>query len=159
MRNTTITKAVVAGMLAVAMTTTVFTEAQTPVYAEEQQQMTNDEIALLEAKKAAMEADMAVYPNCKGLADAHDRVAADIKEMKQYKSASKKAPSKNNFLTAGVTAALGSSDMYDGKINSIYEADKDIAERSFYGYYNVDAQRIQAVNMAVSSQGLTVPDS
>ena len=49
MRNTTITKAVVAGMLAVAMTTTVFTEAQTPVYAEEQQQMTNDEIALIEA--------------------------------------------------------------------------------------------------------------
>lgn len=79
MRNTTITKAVVAGMLAVAMTTTVFTGAQTSVYAEEQQQMTNDEIALLEAKKAAMEADMAVYPNCKGLTDAHDRVAADIK--------------------------------------------------------------------------------
>ena len=154
MRNTTITKAVVTGMLAVAMTTTVFTGAQTPVYAEEQQQMTiNDEIALLEAKKAAMEADMAVYPNCKELADAHDRVAADIKEMNQYKNASKKAPSKNNFLTAGVTAALGSSDMYDGKINSIYEADKDIAERSFYGYYNVDAQRIQAVNTAVSSQG------
>ena len=43
MRNTTITKAVVAGMLAVAMTTTVFTGAQTSVYAEEQQQMTNDE--------------------------------------------------------------------------------------------------------------------
>lgn len=53
MRNTTITKAVVAGMLAVAMTTTVFTGAQTSVYAEEQQQMTtNDEIALLEAKKS-----------------------------------------------------------------------------------------------------------
>lgn len=52
MRNTTITKAVVAGMLAVAMTTIVFTEAQTPVYAEEQQQMTNDEIAHLEAKKS-----------------------------------------------------------------------------------------------------------
>lgn len=154
MRNTTITKVVVAGMLAAAMTTTVFTGAQTSVHAEEQQQMTtNDEIDLLEAKKAAMEADMAVYPNCKGLADAHDKVTSDIEEMKQYKNASKKAPSKNNFLTAGVTAALGSSDMYDGKINSIYEADKDIAERSFYGYYNIDAQRMQAVNTAVSSQG------
>lgn len=92
MRNITITKAVVAGMLAVAMTTTVFTGAQTSVYAEEQQMTTNDEIALLESKKAAMEADMAVYPNCKGLTDAHDRVVSDIEEMKQYESASKKAP-------------------------------------------------------------------
>lgn len=154
MRNITITKTVAAGMLAVAMTTAVFTGIQTPVYAEEQQKMTtNDEIAFLEAKRMAMEADMAVYPDCQGLADAHDKLVSDIEEMKQYKSASKRAPSKNNFLTAGVTAALGSSDMYNEKINSIYEADKDIAESSFYGYYNVDTQRMQAVNTAVSSQG------
>lgn len=92
MRNT-ITKAVAAGMLAVAMTTAVFTGTQTPVYAEEQQKMTaNDEITFLEAKRAAMEADMAVYPNCQGLIDAHDKVVSDIEEMKQYESASKKAP-------------------------------------------------------------------
>lgn len=92
MRNT-ITKTVAAGVLVVAMTTIVFTGAQTPVYAEEQQQMTtNDEIAFLEAKRAAMEADMAVYPDCQGLADAHDKVVSDIEEMKQYESASKKAP-------------------------------------------------------------------
>lgn len=114
-----------------------------------------EQIKELEAKKINMEQELLVYPDTEEFVFAYEKLCEDIIEMKgclKVLNATKKND-KDTVLTAGLATALASPDLYREAINLLYKSDKDIVDKTFYGYYNVDETRAKIVNMAIASQG------
>lgn len=158
MRKKTV-KTIMIGLTAVALLTKTSVYAQSATSTESRQDAfelsPREQIKALETKKKNMEQELSAYPNAEEFVLAYEKLCDDIIEMKEYMKIlnTTKKNDKDTDLTAGLATALSSSDLYRESINLLYESDKDIVDKTFYGYYNVDETRVKTVNTAIASQG------